>query len=400
VSVRTNGFGKDRAASQRTSAIRVVLAIESSGPGGAERMVLSLAEALKRGGDEPIIATLKSGWMTQRADAAGIPVWIEPQRPGLDLGWVFRFARRLSRERIDVLHTHEFGMNSYGSAAALLSRTPAISTIHGRHWVVDRLRRRVAYRLLRALGVPIVAVSRDLAGFLEQRLGLPRKRLEVVHNGIPMQPALRAEDRAARRAALRSEIGIPPKLPLLIAVGNLYPVKDHATLLHALSRLPDPWLAIAGRGGEEENLRRLASELGIAERVHLLGLRDDIPTLLAAGDVFVQPSRSEGLPLAVLEAMAQQIPIVATDVGGVGEVVEDGKTGYLVPSADPAALAVAVSRILDSPDRGAALAAAADARVREEFSAERMLSRYRELYSTKCRARVGGGTRDCDRAQR
>jgi glycosyltransferase involved in cell wall biosynthesis len=380
------------------SAFRVVLAIESSGPGGAERMVPSLAEALMRGGDQPTVATLKSGWMTQRAEAAGIPVWVEPQRRGLDLRWVFRFARRLSRERIDVLHTHEFGMNSYGGAAALLSRTPAISTIHGRHWVVDRRRRRVAYRLLRALGIPIIAVSRDLAGFLEQGLGLPRDRLEVVHNGIPIEPALRAEERAERRAAVRSQLGIPPKVPLLIAVGNLYPVKDHATLLHALSRLPDAWLAIAGRGDQEENLRRLASELGIAERVRLLGLRDDIPSLLAAGDVFVQPSRSEGLPLAVLEAMANQIPVVATDVGGVREVVHDAETGFLVGSGDPATMAVAVSRILSSPDRGASLAAAANARVREEFSVERMLSRYRALYTDRCRPR-GGSAPACDRAR-
>jgi glycosyltransferase involved in cell wall biosynthesis len=365
------------------SGIRVVLAIESSGPGGAERMIVSLAQALRRAGDEPVVATLKPGWMTERAEAAGIPVWIEPQRPGLDPGWVIRFARRLSRERIDVLHSHEFGMNSYGGAAALISRTPAISTIHGRHWVVDRLRRRVAYRVLRALGIPVVAVSRDLAGFLEQRLGLAPGRLEVVHNGIPIEPALGTEERAARRAALRSELGVPPKLPLLIAVGNLYPVKDHATLLRALSLLPDAWLAIAGRGGEEENLRRLARELGIAERVHLLGLRDDIPRLLAAGDVFVQPSRSEGLPLAVLEAMAQGIPVVATDVGGVGEAVSDAETGYLVRPGDPAGLATAVGRILDSPDRGAALAAAANARVREEFSVEHMLARYRELYGRR-----------------
>jgi glycosyltransferase involved in cell wall biosynthesis len=371
------------------STLRVVLAIESSGPGGAERMILSLAEALARNGDEPRIATLKPGWMTQRAEAAGIPVWIEPQRPGLDLGWVLRFARRLWQERIDALHTHEFGMNSFGSAAALLSRTRAISTIHGRHWAVDRARRRVAYRLLRALGVPLIAVSNDLASFLEGRLGLSQGCLEVVPNGIPVQPALRAEERAARRAMIRSELGIPPKVPLLVAVGNLYPVKDHATLLRALAQLPDPWLAIAGRGGEEENLRRLARELGIAERVHLLGLRDDIPTLLAAADVFVQPSRSEGLPLSILEAMAQRLPIVATDVGGVGEAIEDGMTGYLVRSGDPPALAAAVGRILASPDRGAALGAAADARVREEFSVERMLSRYRELYAGRGRRSRG-----------
>ena len=130
--------------------------------------------------------------------------------------------------------------------------------------------------------------------------------------------------------------------------------------------------------------------------MHLLGLRDDIPSLLAAGDVFVQPSRSEGLPLAVLEAMAQQIPLVATDVGGVGEAVKDGETGYLVPSEDPAALAAAVGRILASPDRGAALAAAANACVREEFSVEHMLARYRDLYGRNDRARLrrGAGSPD------
>jgi glycosyltransferase involved in cell wall biosynthesis len=369
---------------------RIVLALESSGPGGAENVVLRLASALRERGDLAIVATLQPGWMTARAQALGLPVWIAPQRPGVDLRWVLRFAGRLRRERVELLHTHEFGMNAFGSAAALLARIPAVCTIHGRHWVADRPRRARAYRWLRRLGVPVVAVSEDLAGFLVQGLGLPRARLEVVHNGIPLPAEIPPAERTARRSSAREALGIPPDLALIVAVGNLYPVKDHASLLRALARLPGARVAIAGRGAEEEPLRRLAAELGLADRVHLLGLRDDVETVFASADVFAQPSLSEGLPLAVLEAMAAGLPVVASRVGGIPEAVADGETGYLVPPADPAALAAALARVLEAEDRGSALAAAARARAAAEFSVEQMTERYRQLYAGLCgQARPG-----------
>jgi glycosyltransferase involved in cell wall biosynthesis len=361
----------------------VVLGIESSGPGGAENVVLRLAKALSSAGDYPIIATLRPGWMTQRAEEAGLPVWIVPQRPGLDLAWVFAFARRLRRERIDVFHSQEFAMNVFGGAAALLARVPALSTIHGRHWVSERPRRVLAYRVLRRLGVPITAVSEDLASFLAEALKLRRSWLAVVHNGIPLPPPLSAAERTARRASARTAIGVPPDGPLLIAVGNLYPVKGHATLVRALAQLPGARAAIAGRGEEESSLRNLAGELGLSDRFHLLGLRDDVDTVFAAGDVFVQPSLSEGLPLAVLEAMAAGLPVVATRVGGIAEAVEDGCTGHLVPPADPERLAGALRLTLELPDRGAALGAAGRARAETEFSVETMARRYRALYARR-----------------
>jgi glycosyltransferase involved in cell wall biosynthesis len=362
------------------SSLRVVLALESSGPGGAENVVLRLARALRDRGDEPIVATLQPGWMTERAEALGVPVWIAPQRPGVDLLWVFRFARALRRSRVDVLHSHEFAMNTFGGAAALLARIPAVSTIHGRNWVTGHPRRGLAYRVLRRAGIPIVPVSEDLAGFLADGLGVPRARLEVIHNGIPLPPEPPAGERAQVRADARVRLGVPRDLALVVAVGNLYPVKDHATLLRALALLPGARVAIAGRGDQEEPLRRLAAELALADRVHLLGLRDDVETVFAAGDVFVQPSLSEGLPLAVLEAMAHGLPVVASRVGGIPEAVVDGESGFLVPSGDPRALAAALARVLDAGDRGAALGAAARARAVAEFSVERMAERYRELY--------------------
>lgn len=377
-------------------ALRIALALESSGPGGAENMVVQLGLALRELGHAPIVVTMREGWMTERAAAGGLPVWIEPQRPGLDVGWVVRFARRLARERIDVLHSHEFAMNVFGGAAAVLARVPSVSTIHGKHWIADRKRRAIAYRVLSRLGVPVVAVSEDLARYLAQGLAIPRERIRLVHNGIPMlkravgdpgtaQAARRSSasehtSAAVDRAEIRRAVGLPDAGVLILAVGNLYPVKDHATLLRALPELPGARVAIAGRGDEEPKLRQLAAELGIETRVHLLGLRDDVDRLLAAADLFVQPSRSEGLPLAVLEAMAAGLPVVATQVGGMAEAVVDGETGILVEPARPDELARALRLLLESEALRTRMGRAARARAEAEFSVETMARRYVALY--------------------
>jgi glycosyltransferase involved in cell wall biosynthesis len=365
------------------ASLRIVLALESSGPGGAENLVLRLAEALRAGGDEPIIASMRSGWMTERAQSAGFPVWIEPQKRGVDLGWVARFAGRLRRERIDVLHAHEFAMNIFGGAAALLSRTPAVSTIHGRNWATGRPLRARAYRMLRILGIPLVTVSNDLAEFLREGLGLRGDQLRVIHNGIPIPESVAGPERDERRRQARLAIGLPESLQLLVAVGNLYPVKDHATLLRALPELPGVRVAIAGRGQEEEALLGLARELAVEDRVHLLGLRDDVHTLLEAADVFVHPSRSEGLPLALLEAMAHRLPVVATHVGGIPEAARDGETAFLVAPGDCSALAGAIRRFTQEAGIAAAFADAGRARIEADFSIEVMASRYRALFIEK-----------------
>lgn len=367
---------------------RIAIALESSGPGGAERMVLHLARGLQEAGREPVVVTLRSGWMTERAQGLGVPVWILPQARGLDPAWVLRLARRLRREEIDLLHSHEFAMNVFGGMAAVVARRPHVATLHGRAYATDRRRRALAYRGLRRGGMRLVAVSRDLAGYLAARLRLPVEALSVVPNGIPLPerrgpagPAGEAARTDAQREA-RRETGLPVEARVVVAVGNLYPVKDHATLLRALAALPeDVHVAIAGRGEEEPRLRRLADELGLAPRCHLLGVRDDVPRLLATADVFAQPSRSEGLPLAVLEAMGAALPVVATRVGGLPEVVVEGETGHLVPPGDPEALATVLGRVLAGPDRGRSLGEAGRALAEREFSVRAMVERYLALYA-------------------
>lgn len=359
--------------------LEILVALETSGPGGAENMVLSLAAGLAARGHGVSIVTDAPGWMTDRAHQAGIPVWIETQRPGVDLPWILRLARRMRRERIDYFHSHEFSMNVFGGAAARLASVPHLATIHGRNYVTGAPRRVLAYRLLRRLGVPIVAVSEDLRGYLAEGFGLSREALSLIPNGIEI-PAPTPRSPGPQRERERAHLGLPATAPLVLCVGNLYPVKDHATLVRAVAKLPGVHLAIAGRGDEEENLRRLARELGLADRLHLLGLRDDVGALLGVCDLFAQPSRSEGLPLAILEAMSRGVPVVASRVGGIPEAIEEGRSGVLVAPGDPEAFARAIATILASPEQAERLGRQARARVEAEFSISTMVDRYLAAY--------------------
>ncbi|HMI57260.1 MAG TPA: glycosyltransferase [Gemmatimonadaceae bacterium] len=190
--------------------------------------------------------------------------------------------------------------------------------------------------------------------------------------------------RTARRSTgLRSELGLAPGELLIVSVGNLYPVKGHAVLIDALAKLRDRrgWrVAIAGRGEEEPRLRAQAAAAGIGDRVHLLGFRDDIADILAAGDLFTMPSLSEGLPLALVEAMSFGLPVVVTRVGGVPEVVTDGVEGFLVPPSDPGALAAALGALLDDASRRRQMGEAARTRALRDYALSTMADRYERLY--------------------
>jgi len=173
---------------------------------------------------------------------------------------------------------------------------------------------------------------------------------------------------------------------VVTVVGSLYPVKGHRYLLEAVPQIvktcPSTVFLFAGRGDCETALREQARTLGLEARVRFLGLRQDVPTLLELGDVFVQPSLSEGLSIAILEAMAAARPVVTTRVGGNPELVVEGETGLLVEPADAAGLASAVTRILADPAEGRRLGANGLARVRSRFSIETMVAQYEQIYGT------------------
>jgi glycosyltransferase involved in cell wall biosynthesis len=208
--------------------------------------------------------------------------------------------------------------------------------------------------------------------------GAPPARVAVVRNGVAPRPARRG------RAEVRAALGLADDEPAVLTVARLSRQKDHHTLLASvptvLAREPRARFLWVGSGPLEARLRWAARAAGLGRSVRLLGSRDDVPDLLAAADLFVLPSRFEGLPLALLEAMAAGLPVVATRVCGTDEVVDHGRTGLLAESRDPDSLARAISAVLALPDRGAALGAAGRGRVVEAFRAARMVGETLALY--------------------
>ena len=364
--------------------LRIAHVIESDGPGGAERVLAQLSTALQASGayNVAFLPADREGWLARQLEGSGVTIEY------------FRLERRVSRERrvspacarsleaafrrhrIGVAHSHEFMMAVYGAWASWRAGVPHVITMHGSSYYAGRLRRRLALRAAIALSGHTVAVSGRLARQISRDLWMPPSRISTIPNGVP---SVRPE-----RTTLRDELRLGPDDRLVVSVGNLYPVKGHQHLIDAVALLvgrhPTLHLAISGRGEMAEALSARARGLGLANRVHLLGLRSDVAAILAAADVFALPSLSEGLPLALLEAMFAGCPIVASEVGEVGVALAHGEAGILVEPGQPAALAAALDRLLSDPDRARELGEHAVRRAAAEYDISRMVQRYAGVY--------------------
>jgi glycosyltransferase involved in cell wall biosynthesis len=358
--------------------LRMAHLIETDGPGGAERALAHLATQLQASGHYNLVClpAAGEGWLGR--ELAGSGVAIEPiHLVGVPTRQSVReLVQAFRRHRVEVAHSHEFTMAVSGAWAARAARIPHVITMHGSRYYAERWRRRLALRAAVALSGQIVTVSRSLGDALSHDLWIRRARVATIPNGVPRVPP--------GSPTLRHELQLAPTDRLLLAVGNLYPVKGHLHLLEAVAlltaRYPTAHLAIAGRGALEPALRARAMELAIARRVHLLGLRSDVPDLLAAADVYVLPSLSEGLPLSLLEAMFAGCPVVASAVGDVPDALAAGEAGLLVEPGDAAALAAAIARLLEDPSRARLLGTRAGLRAAAQYGVSEMVARYTALY--------------------
>lgn len=369
--------------------LRIALMLESDGPGGAETVLLHLAEELRRRGHDvmPVGPASGCGWLGGEFAARGFTPRTYELRHAIDWRGVTTLTALMRGHGTQLVHSHEFTMAVYGSVAARRAGARHVITMHGGRYYAEAWRRRAALRWAMERSAATTAVSGATAADLRRTLGVPDEAVRILPNGITMPNG--------RRDKLRRELELRDDDMLIVAIGNLYPVKGHAVLLRALAALEEQggaprWrLAIAGRGEDEQRLRIIADEGGIASRVHLLGFRSDAPDILAAGDLFVMPSLSEGLPLALVEAMATGLAIVASDVGGIPEVVERDREALLVPPASPIALAAAIRALLDDPVRRSTLGAAAQRRAHCDFSVAAMADAYETLYRGAVTGRGG-----------
>ena len=357
---------------------RIAQLINTDGPGGAERVVAEVSTALQASGLDTVVFVPKDGegWLERQLAGSGVTVeYCRIERP-LSPTSARTLADAFRRHRIAVAHSHEFSMGVYGAWASWLAGIPHVVTMHGGRYYAERLRRRLALRAAVAVSADTIAVSTRCARDISRELGIDQSRIKMIPNGVRfVQP---------ERVTLRHELGLRADDRLIVALGNLYPVKGHAHLIEALAliadRHPTVHVAIGGRGHLADSLIDRARGHGLQARVHLLGLRADVAAVLAAADIFALPSLSEGMPLALLEAMFASRPIVASDVGDVRIALDDGSAGALVPPGDEAALAAALDRLLANADEAHAFGDRAGRRARAEYDLSRMVDRYVDVY--------------------
>lgn len=294
----------------------------------------------------------------------------------------------LRTERVAIFHAHA-GIAWEGHAGVIGARAAGVPVVlrteHLPNLITDRVQQD-HYRDMLRLVDRVVCVSEGVRASF-QRAGVPVRLLHVIHNGIALP--LRVPSPPAARERLRTALGLRPDDHLVLTVGRMTEQKGYGDLLEAIPavirHVPQARFLWAGDGPLREALRARIRAQRLAAHVHLLGRRDDVPGLIAAADLFVLPSRFEGLPLAALEAMAAGVPVIGTRVCGLSEVIGDGVTGRLVTARDSVALAAAIQATLEQPGIAAAWGRTGRLRVEREFSAARMARETAALYEELCR---------------
>ena len=342
-------------------------------------IVKRLASFLDPARFRSVACLFRPGWLYDACKDEGIPTSVIGIDGAFDVRWARAFAALVKKEQIDVIHAHEFTANVYGALMGRLTGIPVIATVHGQNYYWEQAKRRIAYRLV-SRSARMVAVSENLKQFVIQRAGVPSARIGVMYNGV--EPFVRPSGEQLQATLDGLDLG---KWDHIVgAVGSLYSVKGHTYLVQAIPEIlrthPRTLVIVVGRGDLESTLKEEAAKLRVEEHIRFLGFRNDVSVLLSLMDVFVLPSLSEGLSMALLEAMAAEKPVVATNVGGNPELVVEGQTGYLVPSQDPRPLADRIIRLLSSKGLAQELGVQGRLRVEKQFSFKGMVNAYQQYY--------------------
>ena len=364
---------------------RITHVVENLNRGGLERAVIDLVAAQRaRGHHCQIVCLFERGQLADEVEALGVTVHACGKRGGIDPRALMRMRRHLRSHATDILHTHNAAAHYHAVLAALglpLRRT--LNTRHGMGALDTGSRREALYRRAMRRTDAVVTVCEAARQDLARSAALPGTRIVAVPNGIRTERFEATSDEA--RAALATTLGLAPTTPVIGTVGRLNWAKDHAGLIHAFAAVRalgiDAALAIVGDGALRGELTALTQSLGCADRVFLLGDRGDVAALLRGFHVFALSSLTEGYSIALLEACAAALPIVATDVGGNREIVRDGINGWLVPARDRAALGDRLRQAIAGPESSRAMGQAGRAWVLKEGSFTTMAARYDVLYA-------------------
>jgi glycosyltransferase involved in cell wall biosynthesis len=365
--------------------MRILHLISSAGLFGAERVAVELSKSLKKTYHcEPILGIIRNIYnpheeILEEAERNDLPYTLFACRSQLDLQLAFSIREFIKTNRVDIIHCHGYKSNFYGLLASK-GRVPSVTTNHNwltAHWKLK------TYCFLDSLWIRffdrIVAVSNEVKkDMLKYRI--PEEKIRVIDNGI----SLERFDNLVETRKMKTQLGFEEKTRVIGTVGSLVTEKGHIYLLEAarqvLDGVKDLKFLIVGNGPLRKSLEEKSEELGIEKNVVFMGHRKNVQELLMAMDIFVLPSIKEGLPVALLEAMAAKRPVVATRVGAIPRVIESQDTGILVEPKDISGLRDALLSLIDDPERMNLLAKGGFGRVSTDFSSDEMCKHYLELY--------------------
>ncbi len=342
--------------------------------GGLERVVVNLVRGLQHDGFKNRILCLEEGGeFAAELEPLGIPIHVLGKKPGMDWYAIRRLAGLLRENRIDVVHTHNPMPHFHGAIARLLARTPVlVHTKHGRNYP-DNPRRVLLNRALSWFTDMIVPVSDNAAQVALEIERVAAHKVRRIWNGVDTE--------LYKPGTMNSETGTS----VIGTVARLSPEKDQQTMLAAfklvLEKIPQARLVFVGDGPSVADLKQTTAQLGMGDNVDFLGMRSNVAELLNTFDLFTLSSVTEGISMTLLEAMACELPVAATDVGGNREIVNPPECGLIVPPRDSQALANAYLELLHNPQGRANMGQAARVRVIEHFSLNKMISDYETLYS-------------------
>jgi len=363
--------------------MKVLHTISSSGMYGAEGVILNLSQRINSSGHTSLLGIFQHGDRLERplfdaATAAGIESYLIPCKGPIDFSTVRALRSLVRSTNADVLHAHGYKADIYSRLAVRHREIPLISTCH--NWIdTDVATRLYGYldRLVLRHFTRVVAVSAAVRMRLIDS-GVLKERVSIIRNGVEVH-AFRSQERIARRLG-----------PLTMGFAGRLSIEKGADLFLRIAgavheKLPTVRFLIVGEGPERGRLNLLIEQLGLREFVSMPGRCDDMPTFYASLDILVSSSRTEGLPMGLLEAMASRVPIVATDVGDVSSLVRDGETGFLVPSGELDRMENGIIELLQDESLRDRFGAAGRELVAREFSAEAMTEQYLDLYKEALR---------------
>jgi glycosyltransferase involved in cell wall biosynthesis len=358
-------------------AVPILYFITELSTGGAQVALLRLLKGLDRERYTTTVACLYNGdgAVAQEIRALGVPVFDAQMRHKADLPALLRLYRHIRRVRPTILHTSLFHANLPGRILGRLADVPIIICSE-RTMAMESEWRYLLNRWTIGMVDRVTVVSANVRDFYTSHVDLPADKLVVIYNGVELP-----NESCSSHQEARTELGLPAGGLVIGTVSRLDPAKGVEFLIRALARVNDLTLVIVGDGPERGALEALASDLGVAGRIHWAGHQRGVMHLLPAFDLFVQPSLHEGMPNTVLEAMAAGLPVVATAVGGTPEAVVDGLTGLLIPPRDPDALAETIAALLRDPDLRREMGRAGRERVAEHFGMARMVEQTERLYT-------------------